>query len=121
MHLSDKEPAPLAFCSRHLFESTARKLVTDNPKVHFLYGTTVAGLVFGGGHACVAGGAAGDKPAAPAAATVTGEGCCMLHAALQLLRLSTAAQHYSTRRNGRFLSGCVHACCVVCPPVPIDG
>lgn len=33
---------------RHLFETTARKLVSENPRVEFSYGTTVTGLLFEG-------------------------------------------------------------------------
>jgi hypothetical protein len=35
---------PAAFCTRHLFETSTRKLVMENPKVDFKYGVTVAGL-----------------------------------------------------------------------------
>lgn len=59
VHVPPNQVITIGFCSRHLFESTTRKLVTASPKVHFLYGTTVASLVFGGGEvAC----GAGDKP-----------------------------------------------------------
>jgi hypothetical protein len=46
-HIPAKEPNTGALCTRHLFESTARKLVADNPRVQFMYGASVTGLVFG--------------------------------------------------------------------------
>lgn len=33
---------------RHLFETTARRLLADNPRVEFVYGVTVTGLLFDG-------------------------------------------------------------------------
>lgn len=62
-HIQAKEPNTGALCTRHLFESTARKLASDNPRVQFVYGASVAGLVFGeegegaGGDAAADGGA----------------------------------------------------------------
>jgi hypothetical protein len=48
---------------RHLFETTARKLLADNPRAEFVYGVTATGLVFGeeGVHDAAA---ATDSPAA---------------------------------------------------------
>lgn len=37
---------PAVFCSRHVFETTARQLLADNPRVRFVYGASVSGLVF---------------------------------------------------------------------------
>jgi len=41
-----KQPIMAATATRHLFESTARKLVSDNPQVTFMYAATVTGLLF---------------------------------------------------------------------------
>jgi hypothetical protein len=43
-----KGEIPVAFCTRHLFETSARKLVMEILKVEFKYGVVVAGLQFEG-------------------------------------------------------------------------
>lgn len=43
-----KEQAYSVSCTRHLLETTTRKLLADNPRVEFMYGASVAGLVFEG-------------------------------------------------------------------------
>lgn len=43
-----KEQAYSAICTRHLLETTTRKLLADNPRVEFMYGASVTGLVFEG-------------------------------------------------------------------------
>jgi hypothetical protein len=53
-----------------LFETTARKLLSENPRVEFLYGTTVTGLLFDGEH----GGGDGAAAAAATAAAAAGTG-----------------------------------------------
>jgi hypothetical protein len=60
-------PIYMAQCTRHLFETTARKLVADNPRVQFRHGASVTGLLFGEA-SCVQGAAA-----AAAAADVPSE------------------------------------------------
>lgn len=40
-----KENIPVAICTRHVFETTARQLVAENPKVQFVYGQGVTGLL----------------------------------------------------------------------------
>lgn len=87
-------PTLTAIASRHLFETTARQLVSGNPHVEFGYGAMVAGLVFDDGQSDVggAGGVAGEteeEGAAAAAAdrgqrvdkqapkAVTGGWCCL--------------------------------------------
>lgn len=42
------KPLMVAFCTRHLFEQTARNLVASNQRVEFVYGTPAAGLDVGG-------------------------------------------------------------------------
>ncbi len=50
-------PILMALCTRHLFETTARKLLAENPRVQFRYGAPVTGLLFGA-DSCNAGAAA---------------------------------------------------------------
>jgi hypothetical protein len=78
-HIPAKEPNTGALCTRHLFESTARKLVADNPRVQFLYGASVTGLVFEEEGADKAAAADGDS----AHRTVTG-GCYLSLVALSM-------------------------------------
>lgn len=52
------EPIYTALGTRHLFETTARNLLSDNPRVEFLYGTSVAGLLFEDDDSCAPGAAA---------------------------------------------------------------
>jgi hypothetical protein len=50
-HVKVKEDLPVAICTRHMFETTARQLLRENPRVQFVYGLDVTGLLFedGGG------------------------------------------------------------------------
>jgi len=41
-----KHPIMAASATRHLFETTARRLVSDNPRVTFMYAAAVTGLLF---------------------------------------------------------------------------
>jgi len=41
-----KQPIMAAIATRHLFETTARKVVSDNPRVTFMYAAAVTGLLF---------------------------------------------------------------------------
>lgn len=64
---------------RHLFETTARQLLSDNPRVQFVYGATVSGLLFEGdsceqGATVVAAAAAGAGCGSKQGLAVTGKG-----------------------------------------------
>lgn len=49
LHTADiKQPIPVAIATRHLFESTARGLLSEDPRVEFKYGKVVTGLLFAG-------------------------------------------------------------------------
>lgn len=65
------EPVHVAMCTRHLFETTVRQLVSDNPKISISTGASVAGLVFEGD---AGGGGDGTAGAAAAADDVGGDG-----------------------------------------------
>lgn len=57
-HVKVKEDIPVAICTRHMFETTARKLLNENsraPAVQFVYGLGVTGLRFEGGGGAEAG------------------------------------------------------------------
>lgn len=45
-HNPVKENITVAICTRHMFETTARKLLGKNPRVQFVYGLDVTGLLF---------------------------------------------------------------------------
>jgi hypothetical protein len=45
--INGNNPIYMALCTRHLFETTASKLVADNPRVRFQFGASVTGLLFG--------------------------------------------------------------------------
>lgn len=66
-----KQPIMAATATRHLFESTARSLVSDNPRVTFMYAAAVTGLLFGE-QECGAAAAAGDNPCPEDRKQVTG-------------------------------------------------
>jgi hypothetical protein len=50
-HNPVKENITVAICTRHMFETTARKLLGGNPRVQFVYGLGVTGLLFEDGGA----------------------------------------------------------------------
>jgi hypothetical protein len=56
------DPLPFAMCTRHMFETTAYKLVDENPRVQFRYGATVTGLLFGGASCADGAAACSDLP-----------------------------------------------------------
>jgi hypothetical protein len=56
------DPIPFVRCTRHMFETTAYKLVTSNPRVQFRYGATVTGLLFGEADCANGAAAAADLP-----------------------------------------------------------
>jgi hypothetical protein len=45
-HNKSAAPVSTAFCTRHVFESTARHLVAENERVEFVYGAKAVGLQF---------------------------------------------------------------------------
>jgi hypothetical protein len=60
-HIPVKEPIVMGLCSRHLFETTARQLLCEEPGVEFVYGVSVTGLEFAGTAAAAAAAAAGRQ------------------------------------------------------------
>jgi hypothetical protein len=65
------QPQKVAFCTRHLFESTARQLVAGNARVELVYAAKVTGLQFEDATSAAGGAAAaaGSGPAPQKAVT----------------------------------------------------
>src|SRR5690348_12741906 len=72
----DAPPIHMALCTRHLFETTAYKLVSDNPRVKMRCGTPVTGLLFGEQSRNPGAAAAADLPTKRK--NVTGELCALV-------------------------------------------
>lgn len=81
-------PVATAFCTRHLFESTARQLVAGNERIELVYGAKAVGLQF---EEEAGAAAAAAEPSTRRQKLVTGAGClcrssCCLR--MRLLRLA---------------------------------
>jgi hypothetical protein len=95
----------MGLCSRHLFETTARKELCQEPGVEFVYGVSVTGLEFSGTAAAAA---AGRQVHGAAEVAVTAAAAADAHAENQ-----TASTHSKVVTGVLKVHATWRACCAL--------